>query len=197
MSKPRVPVKARPVVPTPTLRVTDGQLAGTVVRLDASPATIGRRPENTYVLADRSVSRVHAQISRHAGAVIVTDLGSTGGTAVNGMAVENAVVLHHGDQLTFGTVSAVFEDPRLLTADEHDTQSFQVSGEPTDPHAELSPRQQQVLELIAEGLTNDEIGHRLGVTERTVKAYAAEIYNKFGVPNRAAAVAQGVEYGLL
>jgi hypothetical protein len=44
-----------------------------------------------------------------------------------------------------------------------------------------------VLELMAEGMTNSEIGEQLGVTERTVKAYAQELYDKLGVRNRAGA----------
>jgi DNA-binding NarL/FixJ family response regulator len=54
-----------------------------------------------------------------------------------------------------------------------------------------------VLELMAEGMTNAEIGDQLGVTERTVKAYAQELYDKLGVRNRAGAVAEAAKLGLL
>ena len=46
-------------------------------------------------------------------------------------------------------------------------------------------------------LTNNEIGTRLGITERTVKAYAQELYTKLGVRNRASAVAGAIDAGLL
>ncbi|NIX20517.1 MAG: hypothetical protein GWN07_12050 [Actinobacteria bacterium] len=54
-----------------------------------------------------------------------------------------------------------------------------------------------MLELMAEGMTNSEIGARLGVTERTVKAYAQELYDRLGVRNRAGAVAEAARHGIL
>lgn len=186
---------ARSVLPAPTLRVVDGPLAGTVLHLEAQTATVGRRRDNTYVLADPTVSRVHARLTREAGAVVVTDLGSTAGTTLNGTPVEDAVVVHHGDQVGLGSVTLVCEDPAQLVADEQPTEGFAVPEPDTDP--QLSPRQQQVLEGIADGLTNGEIGGRLGITERTVKAYAADIYTKLDAANRAQAVARAVDHGLL
>src|SRR4051812_37633233 len=48
----------------------------------------------------------------------------------------------------------------------------------------LSPRQQEVLELLAEGLTNEEIGRRLCLSANTVKFHLREIYDRLGVHNR-------------
>ena len=42
-----------------------------------------------------------------------------------------------------------------------------------------------------------EIGDELGVTERTIKAYAQELYDKLGVRNRAGAVAEAARLGML
>ena len=44
----------------------------------------------------------------------------------------------------------------------------------------LTPRQRQVAELVTEGLTNKEIGRRLGITELVVKNYLREIFDKTG-----------------
>jgi DNA-binding NarL/FixJ family response regulator len=52
----------------------------------------------------------------------------------------------------------------------------------------LSPREREVLHLLADGLTNKEIARRLAVSERTVKFHVGSIFAKLGVPNRAAAV---------
>ena len=128
-------------------------------------------------------------------AVIVTDLGSSGGTRVNGDEISGPSVLHHGDTVSFGPVPAQFEDPAAAAEAEEATMVFEVPKVDTGPH--LSPRQQQVLELMAEGMTNAEIGDQLGVTERTVKAYAQELYDKLGVRNRAGAVAEAHKIGLL
>lgn len=187
--------KAKKIVPAPTLHFSEGDLAGKVIRLDRDEATIGRREDNAYVLPDPRVSRVHAKITKEAGSVIITDLGSSGGTRVNEDEVSGSSVINHGDTVSFGPVTATFEDPAQAATGEEETQVFEVPQVETGPH--LSPRQQQVLELMAEGMTNKEIGNELGVTERTVKAYAQELYDKLGVRNRAGAVAEAAKVGLL
>jgi DNA-binding CsgD family transcriptional regulator len=187
--------KASKIVPVPTLHFSEGPLAGTVIRLDRDEATIGRRTDNAYVLSDPRVSRVHAEVRKEAGAVIVTDLGSSGGTSVDGEQITGPTVLEHGCKVSFGPLVGVFEDPAAASKGEESTQVLEVPKVETGPH--LSPRQQQVLELMAEGMTNAEIGDELGVTERTVKAYAQELYDKLGVRNRAGAVAEAAKLGLL
>jgi DNA-binding CsgD family transcriptional regulator len=189
------PQKAQRIIPVPTLRFTAGAAAGTAIRIDQDEGTLGRREDNTYVIADPQVSRVHARVTRRGGSVIVADLGSSGGTSLNGERISGPAVVNHGDTLAFGTATCRFEDPAAAASNEAPTMVFEVPEIETGPS--LSPRQQQVLELIAEGLTNAEIGEQLGITERTVKAYAQELYDKLGTRNRAGAVSEGVKNGLL
>jgi two-component system, NarL family, nitrate/nitrite response regulator NarL len=61
----------------------------------------------------------------------------------------------------------------------------------------LSPREQQVLELAADGLTMPEMGSRLEVSTATVKTHMLHMYEKLGVTERAAAVAQAMRRGIL
>lgn len=61
----------------------------------------------------------------------------------------------------------------------------------------LTERELEVLQAAARGERNKEIAYRLGITERTVKAHLASIYQKFGVDSRAAAVAIAAQKGLL
>jgi LuxR family maltose regulon positive regulatory protein len=61
----------------------------------------------------------------------------------------------------------------------------------------LSDRELEILELIAEGLTNPEIASRLFIALNTVKGHARNIYGKLGVHNRTQAVAKGQSLGLL
>ena len=61
----------------------------------------------------------------------------------------------------------------------------------------LSPREQEVLELIAAGLTNREIAGALVVSPETVKKHTASIYGKLGVSNRTEAAARARELDLL
>lgn len=53
---------------------------------------------------------------------------------------------------------------------------------PTPPS--LTPRESQILRLIAEGGTNGEIGRRLGISEKTVKAHCSSLFRRLGVTDR-------------
>ena len=48
----------------------------------------------------------------------------------------------------------------------------------------LSAREREVAEAVAEGLTNKQVAARLGITERTVKAHLATVFEKTGVRDR-------------
>jgi pSer/pThr/pTyr-binding forkhead associated (FHA) protein len=181
--------KAQQIVPVPTLCFNEGMQAGLRIRLDQDVATFGRHEDNGYVLTDPRISRVHAQLRKEGNVLIVTDLGSSSGTKVNGERIGGPTAVRHGDTLSFGPLTAALEDPAGAVQREESTMVFATPEVETGPH--LSPRQQQVLELMAEGMTNSQIGEQLGITERTVKAYAQELYDKLGVRNRAGAVAQG------
>lgn len=61
----------------------------------------------------------------------------------------------------------------------------------------LSPRELDVLRLLAEGLTDAEVGRRLFITEDTVGSHLHRIRARFGVSPRAAVVRVGFERGYL
>lgn len=61
----------------------------------------------------------------------------------------------------------------------------------------LSARELEVIEAVARGERNKEIAARLGISERTVKAHLASVFNKLGVDSRAAAVSAGMQRGLI
>jgi DNA-binding NarL/FixJ family response regulator len=61
----------------------------------------------------------------------------------------------------------------------------------------LSAREVEILELVAAGTTNREAAARLFISEATVKTHLLHIYAKLGVSDRAAAVAEGFNRGLL
>ncbi len=76
----------------------------------AGGAVIGRSRECDIVLADANVSRRHAEIRPIGGGWAVTDLGSTNGVRVNGVAVGGGgAQLQGGDRVDIGTVPATFE----------------------------------------------------------------------------------------
>jgi NarL family two-component system response regulator YdfI len=61
----------------------------------------------------------------------------------------------------------------------------------------LTDRELEVLKAVAQGERSKEIAVQLGISERTVKAHLASIYNKLGVDSRAAAIAVAAQKGLL
>lgn len=61
----------------------------------------------------------------------------------------------------------------------------------------LSEREKEVLAGAAKGERSKEIAHRLGISERTVKAHLDSIYNKLGVDSRAAAVSVAMQMGII
>lgn len=63
-----------------------------------------------------------------------------------------------------------------------------------DDGAHLSYRERQVLELIADGLTNREIGEHLGLAEKTVKNYVSTLLAKLGMVRRTQAAVYGAEH---
>jgi RNA polymerase sigma factor (sigma-70 family) len=63
----------------------------------------------------------------------------------------------------------------------HQPKSFPDIAE---PFSELSARQQEIIRLVCEALSNGEIAKKLGVTEGTVKTHLHAIYEKLGVRSR-------------
>jgi len=57
-------------------------------------------------------------------------------------------------------------------------------GKPHDPLSELTEREREVLRLVAEGLTNREIGQRIHLSEKTIKHYITNILQKLQVRSR-------------
>lgn len=70
-------------------------------------------------------------------------------------------------------------DPRVASA--------LLPGRRPEPAAELSAREREVLDLVAEGLANKQIARRLGITERTVKVHLGNVFRRIGVADRTSA----------
>jgi DNA-binding CsgD family transcriptional regulator len=61
----------------------------------------------------------------------------------------------------------------------------------------ITPRELEVLELIAQGMSNREIAGKLFVSENTVKTHSSRVFDKLGAKRRTQAVQLGKEFGLL
>lgn len=84
-----------------------------------------------------------------------------------------------------GVTVGALASPRLVERDGH-------AGGP-----ELTPREIEVLRMLAEGLANKQIAGRLGISEHTVKFHVAAIFAKLRASSRTEAVTLGVRRGLL
>lgn len=58
------------------------------------------------------------------------------------------------------------------------------NGAPDEPNGHLTDKEEQILELVGEGLTNRQIAARLGLAEKTVKNYVSTMLGKLGVESR-------------
>ena len=103
-----------------------------------------------------------------------------------------------------GAVDVVAEHPTLeaARADALTVDAVMLASEAgedalTTDVEPLTARETQVLELLAEGLSNKGIGGRLGISDQTVKFHVAAIISKLGASNRTQAVRLAVRRGLI
>ena len=80
-------------------------------RLVVGPAgaTMGRSRQCDVMVDDANVSRTHAEVRPRGGSWVLTDLGSTNGSRLNGRRVEGSEVLKPGDEIELGTTLLTFE----------------------------------------------------------------------------------------
>ncbi len=98
-------------LPAPTLavlRVVVRDGAERTIEVDGTPLTLGRAGDNGLVIADARVSRHHARLQARRGTLVFTDLGSTNGSRLNGVRVDECA-LGMGDRLLVGDTVLVVE----------------------------------------------------------------------------------------
>jgi len=110
------------------------------------------------------------------------------------------------DQLETSPLDVVAEFPSLADARAAGIRADAIllAPPPTEPGDDelpqvegLTPREIDVLEGIAEGLSNKAIADRLGISDQTVKFHVASISGKLGASNRTDAVRRAVRRGLV
>ena len=154
--------------------------------------SIGRDRGNDLVLADDSkVSRSHAELQLRDGQWMLVDLGSSNGTTVGKRKVEQHP-LRDGDQIQLGRTTLVFaamDDPNITEADAG------AGAPPGGPH--LSEREREILDLIAQGLTDRDIGVRLFISASTVRSHLDRIGEKTGLRRRAELTRLAIDLGIV
>ncbi len=88
-------------------------------------------------------------------------------------------------------------DVVLIARDNNEASGKRVPLMETARGGLLTNREQQILELLADGLGNKQIAARLGISPNTVKTHLELLFDKLSVSTRAEAVATGMRRGLL
>ena len=151
--------------------------------------TMGREQGCHIELQDSSVSRQHAKLRvSPAGDIHVVDLGSRTGTYLNEGRVKEVRVTVR-DRLRLGAVPleiAAKPMPSLMG-----NESTRVAeGNPSHSHSALTLVQQQVFQLLLEGLSSLDIAQRLGRSYWTVRNYIKVIFRVYGVHSRSQLMAR-------
>jgi two-component system response regulator NreC len=73
----------------------------------------------------------------------------------------------------------------------------QANTGPFDPHETLTPRQREVLQMVAEGKTNGEIAELLHISPRTVENHRAALMQKLGIQNQTELIRHAMRHGLI
>jgi len=97
-------------------------------------------------------------------------------------------------------LEAIFSGKRYLCCALNEDVVLQLerrAGEAKSELELLTPRQRQILQLIAEGHATRQIAERLFLSDHTIHRHVANIFNKLSVSSRAAAVAQAARRGIL
>ena len=85
----------------------------------------------------------------------------------------------------------------VLVAAEGPTVFDESKAERKREDLSITPRELEILELIAKGMSNREIAEKLFVSENTVKTHSSRVFDKLGAKRRTQAVQLGKEFGLL
>jgi pSer/pThr/pTyr-binding forkhead associated (FHA) protein len=156
------------------------------VSLDVKELAVGASKENTLVIEDPKVSRLHAVFERFDAGWTVRDLGSRNGTYVNGERIVGSRTLRNEDQVRVGETLLVFRTRQF-----EGTKSTQAA----DPSPDLTPRERDVLRALCRPLASGDvftepasltrIAAELVVTEEAVKQHLRNLYAKFDLNERA------------
>ena len=141
------------------LLMRKGPTPGSAFILEDGQTTIGRDPTNTIVINDAEVSRHHARLILHDNDCILEDLGSTNGTAINGVRIVGPHVLTPGEIISFGEgIVLVFE---AITLDPYQTVATAkppVSAQPQPIAPSLPPSQASSRSVQSEPRTSTPDG---------------------------------------
>ncbi len=181
-----------------------------LVRSELAQATKGRRLRRALKLKILLAEALNAQGDRRGALRTLRTallVGSQEGY-VRAFADEGPALLHliaelkgtlQGDEAAGGSLTGAYLDRILMAGTDATPEATSVPGPPLDDASPepLTPREAEILGMVARGLTNDETADRLFVTVPTVKFHLRNINTKLRVHNRTRAVARARELGFI
>jgi two-component system, NtrC family, sensor kinase len=133
----------------PSLFVYQGRDQGALFDLEEGAMGIGRDAANVIQVHDTEVSRRHAQVQFDGTTCLISDLGSSNGTFVNGKRIDEECKLVSGDRVQFGNTMMLFTDPgENLPEDLSDKIDIVTRGHAENSHIVRSMSQQEGSELL-------------------------------------------------
>ena len=201
------PLQVLIIAGIPALRAGLGALLSQdegIVTLDASPDPSGETGDDDLpdvIVADAgslSDAALDALADRYPETPLVT-IGGSPSLASSGMLSTPGAFLPadiDGAALS-AAVRAVSQGLTVISPGLFAGAEFHVASEATAVDDPLTPREREVLELVAEGLPNKAIARELGISEHTAKFHVGSLLGKLGASSRAEAVMLATRRGLL
>lgn len=167
---------------SPDVVICDVSLGRDTSGIDATSKIVAKHPNARIVMfsADISEQTINAALKAGAAGYIDKRVKGTELYTCIRLAAEGQPVFDHT------TSAAVISSLRMLGQDKA-----------SDRAATLSPREVEVVSLMAEGLTYDQIGERLFLSGKTIKTHSSRAMQKLGVSDRSAAVAKAMRLNII
>lgn len=170
---------------------------------------VGRGKGCDLRLDDPAISRRHATFNVENGRLIVRDCSSRNGVYLDGVQVRGPKRVPVGAQLRMGKhqIQVVGDTPGSeIESAEDDENAFTLLEDPrsqkrpadgSGPAAPLSPRERQVVSMVARGFTQKEAAETMGLSVKTVEGYLRRVREKLGVKTRADLVSYAQVAGIV
>lgn len=91
-------------------------------------------------------------------------------------------------------VGALWFDPRVLAGTKASSRGEDAASRAL---AQLTPREREIVVLVGEGLRNDDVAKRLGISEKTVRNHLTTVFDKLGVSGRLELVVYAFQHGIV
>ena len=131
-------------------------MTGRVHELNVERTTVGRVEDNTFQIADSSVSSHHAEIWLRGADILVKDIGSTNGTFINNERVTESV-LKPGQTLRFGQVELKIDDGSPVAAPPAPAPAAAPAAPAAPAPAPAAPKKQESTVIASRGVSLSDL----------------------------------------